>query len=466
MLDVLIRGGTIVSPDRSETFDVGVKDGRIVAMAAPHSIDLEAEKTVDASGKYVVPGGIDAHVHFNIALSPAMRAQSATHGGRAAAFGGTTSFIDFALQRNDESLIAAIEDKQAELKNDSPDVDYALHAMITGRPSFDVLEEIPEAISGGVTSFKTFTTFSGDSASGAMFSHDGHIWGVMQQTAKHGGMTMVHCEDDCIIDYCVHNLYREGRQQAHHIHEARPNLCEEAAIMRMLLLSKRSGSPLYIVHVSSLEGVEAIAEAQGKRQPVYGEALHNYLAFSRDDYRKPNGMIYHNYPALKSTEDQAGLWEALRSGVLDVASSDDFTIPFDAKISGHEVDNACGGHNGIETRMAYLFSEGVKKGRLSINRYVDVSSTSVAKLFGIYPRKGAIEIGSDADIVVIDPNLRRKVTLADLHSDCDYSIWDGWEFDGFPVVTMVRGHVLVEDGAWTGPSGIGRFVPAASPSEV
>jgi dihydropyrimidinase len=235
--------------------------------------------------------------------------------------------------------------------------------------------------------------------------------------------------------------------------------------MRMLLLARRSDSPLYIVHVSSIEGVEAIAEARGKRLPVYGESLHNYLAFCDEDYTKPNGMIYHNYPALKSAKDRAALWEALRSDVLDVASSDDFTIPFASKIAGKEVNNASGGHNGIETRMAYLFSEGVNKGRLSINRYVDISATAVAKLFGLYPRKGIIAIGSDADIVIIDPNLKRKVTLPDLHSNCDYSIWNGWEFDGFPVMTMVRGNVLVEDGVWTGPEGIGQFIAARSPSE-
>jgi dihydropyrimidinase len=233
----------------------------------------------------------------------------------------------------------------------------------------------------------------------------------------------------------------------------------------MLLLARRSDSPLYIVHVSSTEGVEAIAEAQGKRLPVYGESLHNYLAFCDEDYAKPNGMIYHNYPALKSAKDRAALWEALRSGVLDVTSSDDFTIPFASKTSGKDVDNALGGHNGIETRMAYLFSEGVKKGKLTLSRFVDVSSTSVAKLFGIYPRKGIIAIGSDADIVVIDPNLKRKIALADLHSNCDYSIWDGWEFDGFPVMTMLRGNILVEDGQWKGPSGIGEFIASGSPGQ-
>ena len=463
MLDVLIRGGDIVSPDSTERFDIGVKDGRIVAFAEENSVDLKAARTVDARGKYVIPGGIDAHVHFNVALSPVMRAQSATFGGRAAAYGGTTTFIDFALQSGEHSLVRAIADKQDEIERDMPDIDYALHAMITGKATLDVLDEIPAAISGGVSSFKMFTTFSGASASGSMFTDDGRIWGVMQQTAKHGGMAMVHCEDDCLIEHCVHALYREGRQQATNIREARPNICEEAAVSRMLLLAKRSNSPLYIVHVSSTEGVEAIADARGKGLAVYGESLHNYLAFCDEDYARPNGMIYHNYPALKSSKDRAALWQGLRSGVLDVASSDDFTIPFASKISGKEVDNALGGHNGIETRMSYLFSEGVNKGRISVNRFVEVSSTAVAKLFGIYPRKGAIAIGSDADIVLIDPNHRQKVALADLHSNCDYSIWEGWEFHGVPVMTMLRGNILVEDGRWTGASGIGRFISSRSP---
>ncbi len=465
MLDVLIQGGSVVSPDRTERCDVGVHDGRIVLLAAPNTLDLEAVRTIDARGKFVVPGGIDAHVHFNIAISPAMHAQSARFGGRAAAFGGTTTFIDFAHQSGSGSLIGAIESKQAELAADKPDIDYALHAMITGAATFDAIDEIPEAISGGISSFKMFTTFSGGGGPAALFMDHGRIWGVLQQTGKHGGIAMIHCEDDCIVDFCVRKLYAEGRQHARHIHEARPSLCEEAAVLRMMLLARRTGSPLYIVHVSATETVEAMAEARGRNLPVYGEALHNYLAFTSDDYAKPNGMIYHNYPALKSARDQAALWQALKSGVLDVASSDDFTIPFASKIAGQEVDSASGGHNGIETRLAYLFSEGVQTGRLSINRFVDVAATAPAKLFGLYPRKGIIAIGSDADIVVIDPNVKRRLTLADLHSDCDYSLWNGWEFNGFPVVTMVRGQVLVEDGRWTGPEGIGGFVPAGLPME-
>jgi dihydropyrimidinase len=466
MLDLLIKGGTVVSPKSSIVADVGIKDGKVVLLASSGAPKAEAHRTIAAQGKYVVPGGIDAHVHFNLKVSEAMQAQSAKFGSRAAAFGGTTTFIDFAFQVGSGSLVRAIEDKVAELNSDKPDVDFALHTFMTGDISFEAMEEIPEAIQGGVSSFKMFTTFSAGSAVGGLFTDDGRIWGVMQQTARHGGMAMVHCEDNCVIDFNVRRLYREGRQQAPNIHEARPTLAEEAAMARVMLLAKRSGSPLYIVHVSSSDGVNLISEARGKNLPVFGESLHNYLAFTQDDYRKPNGMTYHNYPALKTQADRAVLWQALRDGVLQTTASDDLTIPLAAKLSGHEVDNVPGGHNGVETRMAYMWSEGVAKGLISAERFVDVNSTSPARVFGLYPRKGIIAPGSDADIVIMDPDVKRTIRLAELHSKCDYSLWDGLECHGWPVLTMVRGNVLVENDKWVGKEGTGQYVRSGSPMDV
>ena len=300
MLDVLIRGGVVVSPDRTERVDVGVKDSRIVALTDENAVDLEAARTVDAHGKYVVPGGIDAHVHFNVALSPVMRAQSATFGGRAAAFGGTTTFIDFALQKNELSLISAIEEKHVELKKDKPDIDYALHAMITGKAPLEVLDEIPSAIASGVSSFKMFTTFSGGSASGSTFTDDGRIWGVMQQTAKHGGIAMVHCEDDCLIEHCVHKLYRAAVSSEKYLRGQAEHLRGSGHQPNAVAVEANQFAALYRACLKH-EGTSNRSLKQGASAcPVYGEALHNYLAFCDEDYAKPNGMIYHNYPALKS----------------------------------------------------------------------------------------------------------------------------------------------------------------------
>jgi dihydropyrimidinase len=460
MLDLAVTGGTVVTEQGTLDATVGVKDGRGAAIAAPGAITEDAAETIDATGMFVVPGGIDAHVHFNLKVTEAMNAQSAIDGSRAAAFGGTTTFMDFALQAGDQSAVEAVEGKRKELEAQRPHVDYALHVMLTGAVSFEVMEEIPDLVAGGVSSFKMFTTFSGASASGDLFSDDGRIWGVMEQAQRAGGIVMVHCEDDCVIDYNVRRLYREGRQDGRNIYLARPPLAEEAAIRRMILLARRSGSPLYVVHVSSGWGVDAIREARDARLPVYGEVLHNYLTFSSENYAAEEGLLYHNYPPLKSPADRERLWEAIVGGDLDTVASDDFTIPKVAKLSGPVVDNVPGGHNGIETRMDVVFSEGVSAKRVEIQRYAQVTATNPAKLFGIWPRKGTIAVGSDADLVLIDPAWRGALRLAELHSACDYSLWDGWRLDGRVRTTILRGAPIVRDGRWVGPEGAGQFVPA------
>lgn len=463
MLDLVIAGGTAVVGGAAAQVDLGIVDGRIAVIAQPGAIPVNAATRIDAAGTVIVPGGIDAHVHFNIKVTDAMSAQSAVDGSRAAAYGGTTTFIDFAFQSGNGSPVEAIQSKIDELDGQHPNVDYALHLMVTGPVSFAAMDEIPDAIAGGVSSFKMFTTFAEGSASGNLLSDDGRIWGVMQRTERAGGIVQVHCEDDCIIDYNVRGLYRDGQEAARNISLARPPLAEEAAIRRMILLSERSGCPLYVVHVSSTLGIEAIREAKRRGLAVTGEVLHNYLAFTSENYARDEGMIYHNYPPLKSSADQASLWSAIVDGGLDTVASDDFTIPKSAKLSGPMVDNAPGGHNGVETRMNVLYSEGVTRGRLSIERYVELTAENPAKVFGIFPQKGTIAVGSDADLVLIDPSVRETIRLEGLHSDCDYSVWDGSELQGKVRTTILRGSVLVTDGSWVGATGSGRFVPSGTP---
>lgn len=465
MLDLSIVGGTVVTGSSTVQADIGVHDGRVVMLAGPGMLTEDTHERLDATAMYVVPGGVDAHVHFNLALTDALRAQSALDGSRAAAFGGTTTFMDFGLQRGNGSPVQAAESKLAELDAQKPHIDYALHLMVTGEVSSDAVGELAEVIGGGLPSLKMFTTFSAGSASGDLFSDDGRIWAVMQEAQRAGGMVMVHCEDNCLIDHYVRRLYAEGRQDGRNIHLARPPLVEEAAIRRVVLLSERSGCPLYVVHVSSESGVAAIRESRRRRVPVFGEVLHNYLAFTAADYAGDEGTLYHNYPPLKDAIDQDSLWSAIVLGDLDTVASDDLTIPKAAKLSGRVVDNVPGGHNGIETRMAVLFSEGVAKKRLSIEQFVRLTSEAPARLFGLYPRKGTIGVGSDADFAVIDPSARRTIRLDDLHSACDYSLWDGWELTGTVHATILRGSVLTRDGRWVGPSQTGRFVAGTAVSE-
>jgi dihydropyrimidinase len=466
MLDLAVVGGTVVTGAGSVRADVGVRDGRISLLAAPGTLTEDAARRLDAAGSYVVPGGIDSHVHFNLGVTEAMRAQSAIDGSRAAAFGGTTTFIDFGFQAGAGSPVEAATTKIKELGDQQPHVDYALHLMLTRVVTDRATEELPEVVSGGIASFKMFTTFAEGSASGNLFSDDGTIWGVMTAAERAGAMVMVHAEDDCIINYNTRRLYAEGRQAGRNIHLSRPPLAEEAAIRRMILLAERSGCPLYIVHVSSADGVAAIAQARARRLPVFGEVLHNYLVFTSDDYAKEEGTLYHNYPPLKSPADKDALWSAIRLGDLDTVASDDFTIPRAAKLSGQVVDNVPGGHNGIETRMDVLFSEGVSTGRLTIEQFIKLTAEAPARLFGLFPRKGTIAIGSDADLVLIDPQVRHTIRLDGLHSDCDYSLWDGWELSGKVTATVLRGQVLVENGRWVGPLHTGSFVPGGAISDT
>jgi dihydropyrimidinase len=361
--------------------------------------------------------------------------------------------------------VEAASAKIKELGDQQPHVDYALHLMLTQEVTDAAMAELPEVISGGIASFKMFTTFAEGSASGHLISDDGVIWGVMNAAERAGGVVMVHAEDNCIINFNTRRLYAEGREAGRNIHLARPPLAEEAAIRRMILLSERSGCPLYVVHVSSAAGVAAIAQARSRRVPVFGEVLHNYLAFTSEDYAKPDGTLYHNYPPLKSPVDQDALWSAIDVGDLDTVASDDFTIPRESKLSGQVVDNVPGGHNGIETRMDVLFSEGVSKNRLTVEQFVKLTAEAPARLFGLYPRKGVIAVGSDADLVLLDPAARHTIRLDELHSACDYSLWDGWELTGRVTATVLRGQVLVEDGSWVGPRHTGGFVPAGSVSE-
>lgn len=458
MLDLAVVGGTVVTGSATTPADIGVANGRVVLLAAPGTLTDDSADRLDASGMYVVPGGIDSHVHFNLGVTEAMRAQSALAGSRAAAFGGTTTFIDFGLQAGDGSPVEAIQAKIDELGAQRPHVDYALHLMLTGAVGFGAMDELGDVIAGGVPSFKMFTTFAGASASGDLFSDDGRIWAVMQRLQAEGGLAMVHAEDDCIIDYNVRKLYAAGQQDGRNIHLARPSLAEEAAIRRMILLGERSGCPLYLVHVSSRSGVSAIREARQRRAAVFGEVLHNYLAFTSEDYAGAEGTLYHNYPPLKSSDDRDALWSAVGLGDLDTVASDDFTIPKQSKLSGQAVDNVPGGHNGVETRLDVLFSEGVSKGRLGLEDFVRRTAEAPARLFGLYPRKGTIAVGSDADLALIDPLRAHTLRLRELHSDCDYSLWDGWQLTGKVTTTVLRGNVLTREGEWVGPLHGGRFV--------
>jgi len=468
MYDLLIKNGLVADEHGVYPLDVAVKDEKVVALSVHGQLESDgAAKVIDAAGKYVLPGGIDTHVHYDLSISEAMSAQSAEAGSRAGLWGGTTTYIDFSMSAGDDSLINSVQDKLAHTAAQNPHSDYAMHAIVSGDWPLTTADEIKDCISGGVVSFKFFTAFRGSPTIGGLMSDDGRIYSAMLATEKHGGITMVHCEDECIIDYNVRRLYAEGRPEFWNINEARPALAEEAAIRRMLLLARRTGSPLYIVHVSAKESVEAITEARLQGVEVFAETLHPNLVFDPSLYKQDQGQRYMNYPPNKTIEHRDVLWEACADGRLHTLASDDFTIPLDRKLAGDTVDNVTGGTNSVETRMPIFWSEGVKKRNLPIQRFVELTAAAPAKLFGLYGTKGVLRPGADADIIIMDPDAKHTFKHGEnLHSDCDYSNWDGWSTDGFPVTTILRGHVMIDHGKWVGPEGIGKFIPGKSPEKV
>jgi dihydropyrimidinase len=465
MLDLLIRGGIVVTPEDVGERDVGVQDGAIVAVTWPGTLPADAGRVIDARGKIVLPGGIEPHAHIAIPVPkawagrPEVMTQPPEAASRAAAFGGVTTIIDFAGNLNpapdaassQEFILQVVEGRRQVFRGHAY-TDFAFHYILAGQVAPEVIGQIGEAMQEGIASFKIFTTFPG------LRVPYGHLWAVFAEVAKHGGIMAVHAEEDDIVTYMEDKLTRERRDQGYNLHLVHNNLSEDLAFRKIIRLARHTEAGVYFVHTTAKEGVMAIAEARQQRLPVYGEALHNYLQFTCEDYKKPDGTAIHTYPAIKFADDRDALQVGLMSGDLCTTATDEYTTYKNVKLSGDTIRTVCGGHNGIETRLPVAFTKFVSQQGMSLQRFAAITSTNAAKILGLYPQKGAIAPGSDADLVLIDPHLRKTITLADLHADSDYSIWEGFACQGYPVMTILRGKVIVEDGKLLGSSADGRWL--------
>jgi dihydropyrimidinase len=452
MYDLLVLGGTVVTPTSSELRDVGVRTGLIADVAAPGALGQEAAKTIDASGCLVIPGGVDPHVHYSIGFG-AVHAEPQEY-SPAAAYGGTTTLIDFAFQDQTNTLHEAVASKKDEAAGRMA-VDYSFHALIAGNPSFEVIEEIGDVIRAGIPTIKTLTTYG-------WMSDDGHRFGVMSEVAEHGGLSIVHAEDDDIANWLTKKYLREGKTHGAYIAETRGSLVEEAATRRALLLAERSGSPLYVFHIAAGNAALALGEGRARGLPFYGETIAAYISFTADKLwdDENRGLLWNNYPVIKQQADQDVLWESIANDRIQVVSSDHFgtTAADRYEHMGTTVDALQAGQASVEMRVPVLFHRGVQEGRISVNRFVELMSTNPAKIMGLYPRKGCLAAGSDADIVVIDPRKTWTVRHEDHHMIADYNCWEGWELRGKVVTTILRGSVLVENEQWVGPRTAGSFL--------
>lgn len=465
MLDLVIRGGTVVTPSGAGTFDVGIQGEKIVLVATVGSIISESRAYIEAAGKYVFPGGIEPHTHIATRVSeawagrPGVMTQSPEAASRAAAHGGVTTYIDFAGgmegtedgDQSDKSIMHRLDSRRSLFSGHSY-IDFAFHFTLAGKVPPHTIGEIGEAIEGGQASFKIFTTF------GSKVPY-GHLWAIFEAVGDNGGIMAVHAEDDDIVKYMEAKLIREGRDQGYNLHLAHNNISEDIAFRKITRLSEHTETGIYFVHTTAKEGAWAIADARRKRLPVYGETLHNYLEFTHDHYREAEGTAIHTYPAIKHASDRDGLQQALIDGTISTTATDEYTTYKDVKLSGNTIETVCGGHNGIETRLPVIYTKFVSTGRISIERFTDITSTNAAKILGMYPQKGAIAAGSDADIVIFDPDMDKIITLDGLHADSDYSIWEGFECHGYPVTTILRGKVIVDNGVLNGSPEDGNWLP-------
>ncbi|MFH1346261.1 MAG: dihydropyrimidinase [Pseudomonadota bacterium] len=458
--DTIIRGGLVATASDTFACDVGIREGRIVALG--HDLGA-AEEVIDASGKLVLPGGIDSHVHFAQPSGPdIVMADDFESGTRSAAFGGTTTVLPFCLQAKGQSMRRAVEMYRAEAEGNCY-VDVSFHLIVTD-PTPQVLgQELPALIEDGYTSFKVFMTYEDLALS------DREMLEVMAVARETGALVMVHAENYDAIRFLTDRLERLG-QTAPRFHAAsRPIAVEREATHRAISLAELIDVPVMIVHVSNRESMEEIRRAQMKGLKVYGETCPQYLVLTERDLDGLNmeGAKYVCSPPPRDEASQQACWEGLQQGVFSVFSSDHCPFRYNdphgklapkARTSFRWVPN---GIPGVATRLPILFSEGVVKRRIDLNRFVALTSTNHAKTYGLYPRKGTIAVGADADIAMWDPERKVKITHDLLHDGSDYTPYEGLEVTGWPVLTMLRGRVVVREGELVGQKGCGKYLPRA-----
>ena len=463
MSTILIKGGTVVTAGGTLDADVLVDGEKIAAVIARDSSGggteaasvISADEIIDAEDKYVIPGGIDGHTHMEMPFGGTFSVDTFETGTKAAAWGGTTTIIDFAVQAKGTSLLATL-DKWHEKADGNCAIDYGFH-MIVSDVNDATLKEMEACIGAGVTSFKMFMAYPG-----VFYATDGEILLAMQQASRTGAMIMMHAENGIAIDQLVLQALAAGRTDPVHHGLTRPPELEGEATSRAITLAKVADCPLYIVHLSAAHALAAVAEARDTGQNVFAETCPQYLYLSLDDLARPDfeGAKYVCSPPLRTPDHSAALWRGLRTNDLSVVSTDHCPFCFKEQKELGRADFAKipNGIPGVEHRMD-LLHQGVVAGEITLQRWVETCSTTPARMFGLYPRKGTIAPGADADIVIYDPAATQTLSVATHHMNVDYSAYEGMEITGKVVTTVSRGRVVVADGEFRGSPGHGSFLP-------
>jgi len=452
-MKVLIKNGNVVTAVDNYNADILIEDDKISVIGA--KLSMEADRTIDASGKLVIPGGIDPHTHMELPFGGTSASDDFRTGTIAAAHGGTTTIIDFAVQYHGESLIQAVDNWHNKAEGKTA-IDYGFHLITTDLPD----ERVPEMrtlINEGVMSFKLFMAYPG-----VFLADDATIFRAMKNASKWGGLVCMHAENGIVINEIIKHALAEGKTAPKYHALTRPTKAEAEGVHRAIAIAEMADAPVYIVHLSCADALEEVREARDNGLPAYAETCPQYLFLDYSLYEREGfeGAKWVMTPPLREKWNQEKLWQGLQGNDLQVISTDHcpFCMKEQKELGRDDFTKIPNGGPGVEHRMSLIYNGGVAGGKISLNRFVELTSTSAAKLFGLFPRKGTIAIGSDADIVIFDPNQEQTLSVATHHMNVDYSAYEGMTVRGVTTTVLSRGRVIIEDGKYTGKPGDGQFL--------
>ena len=449
-MELLIKGGTVVTATESFPADVAVDGGKIVAIGK--DLAVNAEKVVDATGKLVLPGALDAHTHMAMPFGGTVSADSYLAGTRAAVCGGVTTIFDYPVQHKGETILGLIGSEKDVLEKEAC-CDYAFHCCITDLNDGEILDEMEQAVEEGITSFKCFLVYKKE----GMMVDDGMLARLLLRAKELGAMINVHAENPDLIDLRTEQYLKEGKTSAWYHYMSRPEFVEAEADKRVVHWASHLNTPVYIVHMADKEGLEACIKAKSEGHPILIETCPQYLEFTCDVYKREDGRNFVCSPPMKGQESQDALWTAIQSGMIDTVATDHCPFQSYEKDWGKDdftkIPNGCAG---VENLYPYML-DAANSGKITFERAVELCSTNVAKIFGC-DNKGAIAVGKDADIVIYDKDKDFTISVNNMHSDYDHTIWEGKKLHGYPVQTYLRGKLVYDNGDFVGTPGMGDYV--------
>ena len=456
-MSLLITNGRIITASDDYHADIFCQDETITAIGRDlPSHRFQADRTIDAKGQYVLPGGIDVHTHLDMPFGGTTSADDFESGTMAAAFGGTTSVIDFAIQYRGQTMRHALDEWRRKAEGKAA-IDYAFHMIVTELEDAGLNEMDRMVRDEGVSSFKLFMAYPG-----VFMVDDATIFRALRRTGDNGGLVCMHAENGGVIDELVKEAIRKGHKSPKYHALTRPSRAEGEATGRAIALAEMAGVPIYIVHLSSADALEKVKQARDMGLPAYAETCPQYLFLSYDNYEEPgfDGAKYVMSPPLREKWHQDVLWKGLAKNDLQVISTDHcpFCMREQKELGRDDFSKIPNGAPGIETRLTLVHDGGVRQKRITLNRFVELCSTTPAKMFGLFPRKGTIAVGSDADLVVFDPAAKTTLGVKTLHMRVDYNPYEGTVVEGSPSTVVSAGRVVIDNGEFVGKKGAGRFL--------